>query len=79
MKKVLLLLLVPILLAGCMGIPPKPTNTMSSFELHREYDALNKKLYKDGALQSVFGWNKLMKRHTDLGMELSSRGYWDGL
>ncbi len=50
---------------------------MPSYELYREYVYLTKQLYKKRAKYSLAKWNQLMDRHTEIGMELSKRGYWD--
>jgi len=44
---------------------------MSNIELSSEYEALSKKLNKEGAMYTACEWNRFMERHTDLGMELS--------
>ena len=49
---------------------------MSNIELIGEYEALSKKLDREGAMFTAYEWNMFLGRHTDLGMELSNRDYW---
>ena len=77
MKQILVIIsflaVLPLLACSCIGLSKKPVNTMSNIELSSEYEALSKKLDKEGATYTAYEWNRLMERHTDLGMELSHR------
>ena len=77
MKKILIIIsflaVLPLLACSCVGLSKKSVNTMSNIELSSEYEALSKKLDKEGATYTAYEWNRLMERHTDLGMELSHR------
>ena len=77
MKKILIIIsflaVLPLLACSCVGLSKKSVNTMSNIELSSEYEALSKKLNKEGAMYTACEWNRFMERHTDLGMELSHR------
>ncbi len=80
MKKILVIIsflaILPLLACSCVGLSKKPVNTMSNIELSSEYEALCKKLDREGAMFTAYEWNRFMGRHTDLGLELSNRDYW---
>ncbi len=80
MKKILIIIsflaVLPLLTCSCVGLSKTPVNTMPTIELSSEYEALSKKLDREGAMFTAYEWNRFMGRHTDLGLELSNRDYW---
>ncbi len=80
MKKILIIIaflaVLPLLTCSCVGLSKVPVDTMSTIELSSEYEALSKRLDREGAMFTAYEWNSFMERHTDLGLELSHRDYW---